>query len=366
MVLGVFLLVLGGISAGSFYIPLKKVTGWSWETGWITNGLFAWILAPLIAAALTVPGFFGLIAAAGAKPVLLTWLMGFLWGIGGITFGLSMRYLGLSLGYALALGATAAFGTLIPPIFAGELGKIASTLSGQITLLGVAVCLGGVGVCGYAGVRKEREISGAQKSASVSEFNFPRGVVVAMISGLMSACLAFSFNAGAPIAEVVKAQGISPLWQNNPVLVVALFGGFVTNALYCVFLNIKNRSAGDYVRTTAPLARNYSLAAAAGIMWYIQFMLYGMGSTRLGAYAFASWSVLMAVVVAVSNIWGLYFKEWQGVSRRTLQTIGGGILMVLLSIVLIGAGSYVGREQGSIQESGVSIQESEQGSPSEF
>jgi L-rhamnose-H+ transport protein len=365
MALGVLLLVLGGISAGSFYIPLKKVTGWSWETGWITNGLFAWILAPLVAAVLTVPGFLGLIASAGAKPVLLTWLMGLLWGVGGITFGLSMRYLGLSLGYALALGATAAFGTLIPPIFAGELGTIASTLSGQITLLGVAVCLGGVGVCGYAGVRKERETSGAQKAASVAEFNFPKGVMVAMISGLMSACLAFSFNAGAPIAEVVKAQGIDPLWQNNPVLVVALLGGFMTNAIYCIFLNIRNRTAGDYVKTTAPLAKNYGLAATAGVLWYIQFMLYGMGSTRLGVYAFASWSVLMAVVVAVSNLWGLYFKEWKGVSRGTLAAISSGILLVLLSIVLIGAGSYVGREQDSIQESGVSVQESEQGSPSD-
>jgi L-rhamnose-H+ transport protein len=341
MLIGVVLLVLGGISAGSFYIPLKKYKSWSWESGWISFGLFSWIISPSLIAALTVPGFSGLIASAELKTVLVTWLMGFLWGIGGVTFGLSMRYLGMSLGYALALGSCAAFGTLIPPMVSGKFGGLLTSLSGQLTLAGVAVCLLGVGVCGCAGVRKEKEVTGEQKQAADAEFNFPKGIVVALISGLMNACLAFAFSAGKPIADAVVAQGVSPLWQNNPVLVVALLGGFTTNVIYCVFLNFKNKTGGDYVSKTAPLLKNYSLAAAAGLLWYIQFMLYGMGSTRLGDYAFASWSVLMAVVVAVSNLWGLYFKEWQGVSRRTIRIVVSGILLVLLSIVLIGAGGYV-------------------------
>jgi len=341
MLAGIILIVFGGVSAGSFYIPLKKVKGWAWESGWISNGLFSWVIGPILVAALTVPGYIGIISGVDSRTVFITWLMGFLWGIGGLTFGLSMRYLGMSLGYALALGSCAAFGTLIPPILTGQFGTLVSAFSGQLTLAGVAVCLLGVGVCGYAGVRKERELSGDQKQSANAEFNFPKGVVVALISGLMNACLAFSFSAGQPIADAVVAKGISPLWQNNPVLVVALLGGFTTNLIYCLFLNLKNKTGGDYLNRSAPLLKNYSLAAAAGILWYIQFMLYGMGSTKLGDYAFASWSVLMAVVVAVSNLWGLYFREWQGVSRRTVGIVASGILLVLLSIALIGAGSYV-------------------------
>ncbi|AKJ64193.1 L-rhamnose/proton symporter RhaT [Kiritimatiella glycovorans] len=337
---GVVMLVLGGISAGSFYIPLKKVNGWSWESGWISFGLFAWIIGPLAVAALTAPEFGGMIAASGSRTVFMTWFMGFLWGIGAVTFGLSMRYLGMSLGYALALGSCAAFGTLIPPIVKGQFMGLLSTTSGQLTLSGVLVCLVGVAVCGYAGVRKEREVSTDLKQASTAEFNFPKGIVVALVSGLMNACLAFSFEFGRPIAEEALSAGVAPLWQNNPVLVVALMGGFTTNVIYCLFLNVKNRTGGDYFRARAPLLKNYALAAVAGWLWYVQFMLYGMGSTRLGEYAFASWSVLMAVVVAVSNIWGLWFKEWQGVSRRTIGVIVTGILLVLLSIVLIGAGGY--------------------------
>ncbi len=340
MLTGVLMLVLGGISAGSFYIPLKKVKGWSWESGWISNGLVSWIIAPVLVATLTVPGFIGAISGVGSRTVFLTWLMGFLWGIGGLTFGLSMRYLGMSLGYALALGSCAAFGTLIPPVVAGKFGMLVGTPSGQLTLAGVLVCLAGVGVCGYAGIRKERELAG-EKDNSNEEFDFTKGVIVALISGLMNACLAFSFAIGKPIADAVVASGVSPLWQNNPVLVVSLLGGFVTNFIYCVFLNVKNKTGSDYGNKETPLIKNYSLAAAAGTLWYVQFMLYGMGSTRLGDYAFASWSVLMAVVVAVSNIWGMYFKEWKGVTRKTIGTVAFGIGLVLLSIVLIGAGSYV-------------------------
>ncbi len=338
--LGVLLLVCGGAAAGSFYLPLKKVEGWAWESGWIAFGLFAWIVGPLLAVLLTVPGFGGMLAGADARALFMTWFMGFLWGIGGLTFGLSMRYLGMSLGYALALGTCAAFGTLIPPIVKGQFMELLTNLSGQLTLTGILVCLAGVGICGYAGVRKERELSADQKQATTAEFNFPRGVAVALVSGVMNACLAFSFEFGRPIADAVVAKGVSPLWQNNPVLVVALLGGFTTNIIYCVFLNVRNKSGGDYLDRAAPLTKNYTLAAAAGALWYIQFMLYGMGSSRLGDYAFAAWSVLMAVVVAVSNLWGLYFREWQGVRPKTIHVIITGIAMVLFSIVLIGVGGY--------------------------
>jgi L-rhamnose-H+ transport protein len=339
--LGLFLLLLGGISAGSFYIPLKHVKGWSWESGWMTNGIFSWIIGPLAVALWTVPGCFDLLSGIDPWVLFRTWILGFLWGIGGLTFGLSMRYLGMSLGYALALGSCAAFGTLIPPIAAGQFGELLSTFSGQLTFAGIMVCLGGVSVCGYAGIRKEKEVAAGGGQEANNEFNLGKGVVVALISGLMNACLAFSFMAGKPIANAVVEAGVSPLFQNNPVLVVSLMGGFATNFIYCVFLNMKNKTGTDYINSKTPLLKNYTLAATAGLMWYVQFMLYGMGSTKMGDYAFASWSVLMAVVVAVSNIWGLYFKEWLGVSKTTMKFVACGIFLVLLSIVLIGAGGYV-------------------------
>lgn len=340
--LGVVLHALGGLAAGSFYIPFKRVRQWAWESYWLVGGFSSWVLAPWIVAWLVCPNLWSVLREAPGRSVFWSYFFGVLWGIGGLTFGLSMRYLGMSLGYALALGFCAAFGTIVPPLFTGAMGGLMASLSGLITLGGVAVCLAGITVCGRAGVAKERELSAEQKTRTIAEFNFAKGVWVAVFAGVMSACMAFAIAAGKPIAALAVERGTPNLWQNTPVFVVILAGGFTTNFIWCLLLNLRHRTARDYVSGHgASLAANYLFSTLAGVTWYLQFMFYGMGTTKMGRYDFSSWTIHMAFIIVFSNLWGLFFKEWKGASRRTHRLILTGLLVLLVSTLVIGLGNYV-------------------------
>ena len=343
VVIGIILHALGGFAAGSFYLPLKKIKNWSWESGWIVNGFFSWILAPLVVALWTVPDLFGTIF--GTAPVTLFWTFAFgvLWGIGGLTFGLSVRYLGMSLGYAVVLGFCAAFGTLIPAIYDGLIITLLTTGPGWVVLSGIGICLAGIGVCGYAGHLKELALTAEEERQQ--EFKLGRGLLVAGFSGVMSACMAFALAAGKPIAENASTLGTKPLWVNSAILVVILIGGFVTNAVWCGYLIRSNGSWNDYTKTDAPLIKNYSLAAIAGVTWYLQFMFYGMGTTKMGYYDFTSWTLHMSFIIIASNLWSLYLKEWKGSGRKAIGTLVTGILVITLSTVFIGLGNYL---QGAV------------------
>lgn len=343
--LGVFLHATGGFAAGSFYIPYKGVRRWAWESYWIVGGVFSWIIAPWVVATLTVPGAWSLLRGAPPSSLFWSYFFGVLWGVGGLTFGLSMRYLGLSLGYALALGFCAAFGTLIPPLFQGTFGELLGNASGLTVLLGVGVCLAGIALCGWAGMRKEREVPNSEKTAAVREFNFAKGVWVAIFAGIMSACMAFAIAAGRPIAEAAVARGTAPLWQNTPVFIVIMLGGFTTNAIWCLYLNWKNKSGSDYLDRRTPLFRNYFFSALAGTTWYLQFMFYGMGTTQMGRYDFSSWTLHMAFIIVFSTLWGLYFREWKAAGRTTRHWITAGIAVLILSTLVVGLGNYIAVNQ---------------------
>ena len=364
--LGLFLLALGGFAAGSFYIPYKKVRGWAWETYWLAGGFFSWIITPWVVGFLTCPDLLKVLASTSSGTLFWTYLFGVLWGIGGLTFGLSMRYLGLSLGMALSLGFCAVFGTLVPPLFHRQLAGMVSTASGRVVILGILVCLSGIAMCGAAGMRKERELSEAEKKASIAEFSFVKGAWVAAFAGIMSSCMAFSFAAGKPIAEAAIRSGAAPLFQNFPVMIVALLGGFTTNFVWCVALSVRNKTGRDYLRvrgalnsgaaspslapsnTAAPgpkprpsLLANYLFSALAGITWYLQFFFYGMGTTKLGKYDFSSWTIHMAFIITFSSLWGIYFHEWKGTGRPTRRLVVAGILVLILSTMVVGAGNYL-------------------------
>jgi len=367
---------LGGLAAASFYVPFRRVRGWAWETSWLVGGIFSWIIAPLAAASLLVPGFWSVIQRA--SPGVLAGAAGFgaLWGVGGLAFGLSMRYLGIALGYAVALGLCAAFGTLVPPLFAGEMGRIVRETSGQVTLLGVGVCLAGITVSGLAGMSKERELAAEQKADTVPEFSFRKGIVVALFAGVMSACFAYGLAAGKALAADAKvllaSQGRLDLWQNLPVLVVVLWGGFATNFVWCAILHRRGRAggrkrhgtrlpetaAGDEpdpsagTRTTheqpapadqrgAPVAANWLFCGVAGITWYLQFFFYSMGQTRMGRYDFSSWTLHMASIILFSTLWGIALREWRGTSLRTHLLIAAGLVLLLGSTLVVGWGSYL-------------------------
>jgi L-rhamnose-H+ transport protein len=341
-ILGVILHAVGGYAAGSFYIPFKKVRNWAWESYWIVSGVFAWIVVPWVVAFITVPDLMGVLRAAPPASASWCYLFGVLWGVGGLTFGLSMRYLGMSLGYALALGYCAAFGTVVPPIYFGAFGGLLSTSSGLVTLGGVLVCLVGIAVCGWAGISKERELSDAQKRETIREFDFRKGFWIALLCGIMSACFAFGIAAGKPIAAKALELGTPSLFVNSPVFIFIMAGGFTTNLVWCAILNAKNRTGGDYLTGRgASLAGNYLFSGLAGTIWYFQFMFYGMGTTRMGAYDFSSWSIHMAFIIVFSNLWGLVFREWRGSSVRTIGIVATGIGILVLSTVVIGAGNYI-------------------------
>jgi len=386
--LGVFYHWLGGLASASFYLFYRPVKQWSWETYWLVGGFFSWIIAPMGLAWLLVPNLWSTIQATDTHVLMWVYFFGVLWGFGGLTYGLTMRYLGLALGMAVVLGFCAAFGTLVPPLLNGQLALMIQKPSGLCILAGVATCLVGIGISGMAGTSKEKELSDEEKTAAIKEFNFGKGMLVATFSGVMSACFSYGLQAGKPLGVLAKASlltnGGSDLWQNLPILVVILWGGFTTNFVWCVLLNLKNRTGHEYLnlrrtavgevsmaegmmlssapeeeslRATAkpgaverpagpaPLLPNYIFSALAGTCWYMQFFFYSMGQTKMGKYDFSSWTLHMASIIIFGTLWGIWFKEWKGTSKRTHSLVWLGLFVLVSSTVVVGWGNYIAAQE---------------------
>lgn len=336
---GIFFHAIGGFCAGSFYLPLKKVQRWSWESYWLVNGIVAWLIMPILVALIIIPNLMQVYIDVDFSSIAWAFFFGILWGIGGITFGLTMRFLGMALGMALALGLTAIIGTLVPPAYSGELMIMINTSAGIITLSGVLVIGIGIVVCGMAGLAKDKESVG--ENSAIAEFDLLKGFGVALIAGVMSACMAFGLAAGKPIAEMSLHHGVEPIWQNTAVFVIIFAGGLTTNLIWCFYLNLKNNSFSDYKNPAGLNKTNYLLCAAAGIIWYSQFMFYGIGATYMGDFEFAGWSLHMAFIILFSTMWGLLTKEWLGASRKTLVKNYIGLSLLLLAISVIGYGAFL-------------------------
>jgi L-rhamnose-H+ transport protein len=379
--LGVFFHWLGGLASGSFYVPFRRVKSWAWETYWLVGGFFSWIIMPWILALWMTSDLMHVFQEAPGRSLFWAYTFGVLWGLGGLTFGLTMRYLGMSLGMAVALGYTAAFGTLMPPIFRGQFAtEVLGTNSGRTILLGVGICLLGIVFAGMAGMSKEKELSEEQKRASIKEFNLKKGLLVATFSGVMSACFAYGLAAGDPVKELTIRHGTPVLWQGLPVLVVVLLGGFTTNIVWCVILNVRNRTGYQYFNSNvrgpiplrsnepilenpidapaeemteltgrkepsllkAPMLSNYLFSALAGTTWYFQFFFYTMGETQMGRYKFSSWTLHMASIIIFSTLWGIALKEWKGAGLRTKCMVALSLLVLVTSTVVVGYGNYLG------------------------
>jgi L-rhamnose-H+ transport protein len=336
-ILSIVLMAIGSICAASFYVPIRKVKGWSWESYWIVQGLFSWIIVPLLFAWITVPaGTLGdIISQAPASSKWWALFYGALWGIGGLTFGLTMRYLGVALGQSVALGLCAAIGTLIPPVISGQ--NLFADRSGILMLVGVSVSIAGIAIIGFAASLKNRKLSEQERKAAVKDFALKKGILIAILSGVMSACFNFGLTAGQPLKEAAIAAGANPLFAKNPVIMFVTLGGFFTNLAYCLFLNIRNKSYKDYLSVPATvLIRNIVYSAIGGTLWYMQFFFMGMGESMLPATMVAfAWSILMSMNIAFSNIWGIILKEWKGADRKTVAILVTGILLLVLSTFVI-------------------------------
>ena len=389
--LGVVYHWLGGLASGSFYVPYKGVKRWSWETYWLVGGFFSWIICPWVLASFLTNDPVGVLKSQSTSALLWPWFFGVLWGFGGLTFGLAMRYLGMSLGMGVALGYCAAFGTLLPPIakqfvtsipdvmVPESISKIASTNSGMVTLLGVAICLVGIYIAALAGGAKESEMTTEEKLKAIAEFDFKKGILVATFSGIMSACFSFGLTAGNPIAEASIAAGTDKIWSGLPKLIVVMAGGFTTNFIWCVLLNIRNRTGYEYFASeqrhpahrkdasvienpmdapgeevaergivgnngsdrSIPRLRNLFFSGLAGTTWYFQFFFYTMGETQMGKFGFASWTLHMASIIIFSTMWGWIFHEWKGASKKAHTLITAGIVALIVSTIVIGVGSWM-------------------------
>jgi L-rhamnose-H+ transport protein len=388
-ILGVFFHWLGGLASGSFYVPFRRVKSWAWETYWLVGGFFSWIIVPWILALAMTSDLAGVLHEAPGRSLFWTYSFGVLWGLGGLTFGLTMRYLGMSLGMAVALGYTAAFGTLIPPIFRGVFAtEVLGTRSGLTILMGVAVCLLGIVLAGAAGVSKEKEMSEEQKRAAIQEFDLKKGLLLATFSGVMSACFAYGLAAGDPIKALTVQHGTPALWQGLPVLVVLLLGGFTTNFIWCAILNHRNRTSYQYFSSEmrgdlpvrahepiienvtdapaeemavsadptdgtlppAPMLANYFFSALAGTTWYFQFFFYTMGETQMGRFKFSSWTLHMASIIIFSTLWGIALKEWNGTGFRTKSLVTCSLIVLVGSTVIVGYGNYLGASAAAIHQ----------------
>jgi L-rhamnose-H+ transport protein len=363
---------IGGLASASNFIPFRPIKRWSFEIYWIIQGFAAWIVAPWVVGCVLVPDVLAVLRASPVATLWHTMFWGAMWGIGGLTFGLAVRYLGIALGYAIALGFCTAFGTLMPPIFNGQIRGIMHQSGGRVILLGVAICMVAIAVNGLAGYSKEREVP-AEERAAIGErdYSFAKGLAVAIFAGIMSSCFAYGLSAGKGIAQIARQQllanGHSDLWQNLPVLIVVLIGGFATNLLWSIILIVRNRSAAQFlgapggnpeqvipVETLADpfidssarlapaiLLSNYALASLAGILWYFQFFFYSMGQTKMGKYDFSSWTLHMASIIIFATLWGLVLHEWRDTSRRTKLLMALGLLLLVGSTVVVGWGNYL-------------------------
>jgi L-rhamnose-H+ transport protein len=343
---GILLLVAGGLSAASFYVPSYAVKKWTWETYWITLGFVAWLIMPTVAGLLTTPDLWGILRASPTSSMATAYVFGALWGFGGLMCGLGLRYLGMSLGQSISLGVCAIVGTIVPAIIAGKAGLLFTTVSGAVVLVGFVVCLAGIALCGYAGILKETQLTDAEKKEAIKDFSLVKGIVVAVCGGIMSASMAFAFTAGKPIAEEAVKAGTTDVFKNMPLLVLALAGGFTTNFISTMIITAKKKAFGDYVvRPTGTLMMNYFLSLISGILWYGQWFSFGTGETKMGQYSWAGWSIFMAAIILFGNFWGLVMGEWKRVNRRTRTYLWLGIVVLIASVIVIGVGDRYGAKQ---------------------
>ena len=338
ILIGLLIIAIGTFCQSSSYVPINKIKGWSWESYWLVQGVFAWLVFPLLGSLLAVPAGHSLcelFTAGNSFNILMTILFGVLWGVGGLTFGLSMRYLGVALGQSIALGTCAAGGTILGPVllnaFFPELNTLSSLTFAVIS--GVVVTLLGIAIIGVAGMMKANSLPEEQKRAAVKDFNFPKGLAIALLAGVMSGC----FNVGLEFGKDINFGELTdPMYKTLPATMLVTLGGFLTNALYCLYQNVKNKSFGDYKKGNLWL-NNALFCALAGALWYSQFFGLSLGKgflTESPTMMTLSFCILMALNVTFANVWGIILKEWKGCSKKTIAVLVFGICVLVLSSFL--------------------------------
>jgi L-rhamnose-H+ transport protein len=343
ILLGLLLIAIGAFSAGSFAIPFGKIKEWKWETYWLVYSFGAYLIFPLAACLIFAPDYLSIYKEVPFAVLIKVFLLGAVYGIGNLSFGLSLRYLGISLGYAMSLGLMLAIGTLIPPMIDGRLSVMIESSGGTLLIAGVLIACAGIALSGWAGFLKDKSVSDTDKQKSIIEFHYLKGVLAALLVGITGSAMSLGFEQGLPVADFAEKSGVDPLFVTMPVMLLLLSGTLVTTILYCIYLGVKNNSLKDYIKVKVPktLSANYLLALLAGLLWFSQFILFGMGKSKMGPYTFTSWGILMGLTIVFATLWGLYRREWKGAPLKI-------IVLMVISLLIIIASSYLIGISGSI------------------
>ena len=341
--MGVLIFAIGGLAGAVFYLPVRKIKGWAWESSWMVLMGFGLIVVPWAMALATSPNTVSVLEASPGKELGYCFLCGGAWAVGGIAFGLTLRYLGIGLGYAIMLGLCSAAGTVIPPILKGELDLLLHTPAGLVSLVAVLVSLIGIAMVGTAGMSKTNELPEAERRIAVAEFSFGLGLCTATVAGLMSAALNFGLQGGGTIENLARTvlPVTSSTWKGMPVLVVVLLGGFAVTFAWCLYLNIKNHTAGDYIQPATVLIANVCLAALGGALWCSQLLCLKAAEPEMGQLSYIGWAVLMTSAIFFSTIVGIILGEWRNTSRRTHRLLAIGLLLLVASSLISAYAGYI-------------------------
>ncbi len=342
-ILGVAFHAVGATFAATCYTPEKRVRGWSWQSYWLTQASFCWFLLPLLGAWLTIPDLVAVLREAPKDAMLLSFGLGAAYGIGGTAFGISIRYIGFSLTYAIAVGLSSVLGTLIPPLVKGTLVATLSKTGAEWIIAGIVVGALGIAAAGWAGRLKERDLSAQQAGG---QFSLMKGLLLSLLAGVLSAVYGFALEAGEPIADVATAHGAG-VWRGNVVYIFSNTGAFLTTAIYCLWLHARHRTLGELIELPAgaekaSLPVNWAMALVTGLFWYGQFFFYNLGHVRMGTYKFTSWAIHMIMLVLISNLVGILLREWRQCRRLTHRTIAIALLVLIGAVILLTCGNYLG------------------------
>jgi len=337
--LGTAFHTVGAGSAALCYAPQRYLHKWSWQTYWLLQAAACWLILPWIFALLTIPELGAVLTEAPKDAMLKSYLLGVLYGIGGIAFGVAIRHIGYSLTYALAISISCVLGTLLPPLLAGKLGETLNTHAGLLVIGGVLLGGGAMIVTGFAGFRRERETT---SDAGKTPFNARLGLPIVLLAGVLSAVFNFSLQAAAPVAEVAARHGAG-YFQGNVIYLFSNSGAFTTTLIYAGFLATRGKTWGEFFRTSdgTGLVRNYLLSFLTGLLWYLQFFFYGLGHVRMGRFEFSSWAIHMIILILLSCGFGVAIGEWKSAKKNTRLLVTASIALLLGAVGLIGYGNFL-------------------------
>ncbi|BET68335.1 L-rhamnose/proton symporter RhaT [Opitutales bacterium ASA1] len=339
--LGTLLHAVGAASAALCYTPQRWTHKWSWQTYWLFQASMCWLVLPIVFAWSTIPELSTVLSEAPRDAMLRSYGLGVVYGVGGIAFGVSIRYIGFSLTYAVAIGVSCVLGTFLNPILDGRLGEALTKPGSGLVVTGVILGAAAMLVTGLSGLRKERELA-SDPAIAGGRFNARVGLPICLLAGALSAVFSLSLAAGQPIADVARAHGAGH-FEGNVIYLFSNTGAFTTTLVYAGWLATRAGTWGEFVRTSdgTGLSRNYLLAFATGMMWYLQFFFYGLGHVRMGSLKFSSWAIHMIMLILFSAGFGLLIGEWKKCRPSTKMLVAASIALLLAAVGLISRGNYL-------------------------